>query len=132
VHLVDNTGSALPYSRLAEDDIRSSAPNAAAIISCYYGQLPANPTDLVVANLYRINDYDAIIDIQYFVLRQAMTVADIWAYCPVTEREEYSLMPKYKWYYGSLRVMGVQSMREIEDAFSEYPYRVREQLKVIS
>jgi hypothetical protein len=95
-------------------------------------QLPTNPTDLVVANLYRIDDFDSILHIQRFVLRQAMTVADIWAYCPVAEREGYSLMSNYKWYYGGLRVTGVQIMRKIEDAFSEYPYRVCEQLKLIS
>jgi hypothetical protein len=61
-----------------------------------------------------------------------MNMADIWAYCSVAEREPDHLMLKYKWYYGGLRVIGLHTMQDIENAFSEYPYRVREQLKLIS
>jgi hypothetical protein len=93
---------------------------------------PAYPTDPAVAVFYRNNDYAAIIHILRFVLRQAMSVADIWAHCPVDERETNSTMPSYKWYAGGLQMIGLQIMKEIESAFSEYPHRVREQLKVIS
>jgi hypothetical protein len=133
-----STTPALPYHILAwlkmicDLQPRMLPPSYHVIMGPMGWQLPTNPTHLVVANLYRIDDFDSIIHIQRFVLRQAMTVAGIWAYCPVAEREGYSLMPNYKWYYGGLRVTGVQIMRRIEDAFPEYPYRVREQLKLIS
>jgi hypothetical protein len=93
---------------------------------------PAYPTDPAIAVFYRNNDYAAIIHIMRFVLRQAMSVADIWAHCLVDERETNNTMPSYKWYAGGLRVIGLQIIEGIERAFSEYPYRVREQLKVIS
>jgi hypothetical protein len=90
------------------------------------------PIHEAVSVLYRNNDYDGVLHILRFVLRQAMNVADIWAYCPVPEREPESLMPNYKWYFGGLRSIGIYIMRDIQDAFSTYPTRVREQLKIMN
>jgi hypothetical protein len=75
---------------------------------------------------------DAMMHVLRLWLRQAMTVVDIWKYCPVEQREDSSLMPRYDWCVSAYRKMFYQFQKELQNPFSEYPYAERDGLKDVS
>ncbi|KZM24083.1 uncharacterized protein EKO05_0010266 [Ascochyta rabiei] len=76
-----------------------------------------------------------IVPVIKFYLRQAMTIADhweAWVSADMGFLASQSCMPDYSWCVAIYKAMWQQFKKDLRDPFSEYPYQIRDQLKLLS
>ncbi|KAF9697705.1 hypothetical protein EKO04_003978 [Ascochyta lentis] len=107
-----------------------------AIDTPSYSQDPGTfPFMLGMWNAARLNGVEAMIPVIKFYLRQAMLVADLWeswVSADVGSLAERSCMPDYSWCVAAYKEMWQGFQKVLQDPFSEYPYQVRDQMKLLS
>lgn len=76
--------------------------------------------------------FEVMIPVIKFWLRQALTMVNIWHCCFQTRVEGVETPLPYEWCVASYDKMWYQFKKELQNPFSDYPYKVREQLQKMS
>ncbi|KAJ4355056.1 hypothetical protein N0V95_003274 [Ascochyta clinopodiicola] len=86
-------------------------------------------------NAIRVDGLAGIVPVIKFYLRQALTIADLWETWVSVDMSfltSRSFMPDYSWCVATYDAMWYQFKKDLRDPFSEYPYHIRDQLKLLS